>query len=296
MPVERFLTSLVPAGRGYNVRMSRISLFIALLFVSSAAVAQQVEDGAWLALSFQREVDRRLELPQEARSRYAQLTEAALAGAGITILTSQYLVVLDRNPQVQAVFAYWLDVRAQADRLRFIGAAPASTGKPGAFEYFITPTGVFAHTLDNKDFRAEGTRNKLGIRGLGRRGMRVYDFGWVQGERGWGRGGFSTMRLLLHATDPDYLEPRLGVAMSKGCIRIPATLNTFIDRYGLLDADYEQALASGKKLWQIRPDRTPTPWSGRYLVIVDSGSTERPDWSPEPPAVTERGRSDVRTR
>ncbi len=157
------------------------------------------------------------------------------------------------------------------------------------FDYFITPLGVFAHTLHNKDYRAEGTRNGFGIRGLGRKGMRVYDFGWVLGERSWGRGGFSPMRLLLHATDPDYLEPQLGVAMSKGCIRIPATLNTFIDSYGLLDADYEQALMAGKKLWVIRPDRTPTPWPGRYLVVVDSDSINRPAWSPEPPAMTERG-------
>ncbi len=71
---------------------------------------------------------------------------------------------------------------------------------------------------------------------------------------------------------------------SKGCIRIPATLNTFIDRYGLLDEDYEQALEDGKKFWVLRADRRPTPWSGRYLVIVDSGSTERPAWSPEPSA------------
>lgn len=264
--------------------MTRTLLAIALL-LASAAAAPQAEDGASLALTFQREVDRRIELPQEEQVRYAQMLEVALTGAGIPIMTSQYVLVLDRNPFVQAIFVYWLDVHASTDRLRFIGASPASTGKPGAYDYFITPLGVFAHTLDNKDYRAEGTRNKLGVRALGRKGMRVYDFGWVLGERGWGRGGLSPMRLLLHATDPDYLELHLGLAMSKGCIRIPATLNDFIDRYGLLDADYEQGRADGKKLWVLRRDRTPTPWSGRYLVIVDSGSTERPAWSPEPPAM-----------
>ena len=50
--------------------------------------------------------------------------------------------------------------------------------------------------------RAEGTRNALGIRGYGERGMRVYDFGWVMGDRGWGTGGRSAMRLQMHATDP----------------------------------------------------------------------------------------------
>lgn len=268
----------------YNEQMKKIFLIIALLLASSA-VSSQAEDGTSLALIFQREVDRRLDVPQQDQARYAQLLEAALASAGTPIVTSQYLLVVDRNPYVQAIFVYWLDSQASSDRLHFIGASPASAGKPGQFDYFITPLGVFAHTLDNMDFRAEGTRNNLGIRAFGRKGMRVFDFGWVQGERGWGRGGQSQMRLLLHATDPDYLEQHLGEVTSKGCIRIPATLNTFIDRYGLLDADYEQAQANGKKLWVLLPDRIPTPWSGRYLVIVDSGSTARPAWSPEPAAI-----------
>ena len=44
-------------------------------------------------------------------------------------------------------------------------------------------------------------------------------FGWVIAERGWGAGGMSPMRLQMHATDPDRLEPRLGRAESKGWIR-----------------------------------------------------------------------------
>jgi hypothetical protein len=112
--------------------------------------------------------------------------------------------------------------------------------------------------------------------------MRVYDFGWVMGERGWGRGGESTMRLLMHATDPDQLEQHLGEVWSRGCIRIPATLNTFIDRYGVMDADYEDALEKGKRFWVLSHDRVPTSWPGRYLVVIDSGSTERPVWSPPP--------------
>lgn len=257
---------------------------IAALLLATTTLSARADDGTLLVPVFQQEVDRRLEIPQEAQVRYAQLLEDALAGAAIPLVKSQYILVLDRNPNVQAIFLYWLDVQATASYPHFIGASPASTGKPGKIGYFITPTGVFAHTLDNKDFRAEGTLNKLGVRGFGRKGMRVYDFGWVQAERGWRRGGPSQMRLLLHATDPDYLEPHLGAQWSKGCIRIPATLNTFIDHHGLLDEDYEAALATGKKLWMIRADRLATPWSGRYLVIVDSGSTERPAWSPEPSA------------
>ncbi|TAJ76825.1 MAG: murein L,D-transpeptidase [Gallionellaceae bacterium] len=265
--------------------MRNILLIVALLFAASTLSAR-AEDGTSLALVFQREVDMRLELPQEAQEHYAQILDAELKRAGTPIATSQYVLMVDRNPNVQAIFVYWLDAQASSDRWHFIGASPASTGKPGQFDHFLTPLGVFAHLLSNLDYRAEGTLNNLGIRGLGRKDMRVFDFGWVQGERGWGKGGKSQMRLLLHATDPDHLEQRLGAAMSKGCIRIPSTLNTFIDRYGLLDAVYEQALAKRKKLWMLRNDRIPTPWTGSYLVIVDSGNTERPVWSPQPPVAS----------
>jgi hypothetical protein len=162
--------------------------------------------------------------------------------------------------------------------------------RPGSVDHFITPTGVFDHTPGNMDFRAEGTYNALGIRGYGRAGMRVYDFGWVMGERGWGGGGASVMRLQMHATDPDTLEARLGRTHSKGCIRIPATLNVFIDHYGLLDHEYERAAASSRSLWVLRPDRATTSWPGRYLVVVDSGARSRPAWSPLP-AVRDMKRS-----
>ena len=50
------------------------------------------------------------------------------------------------------------------------------------------------------------------------------------------------MRLQMHATDRDRLEPRLGRRESKGCIRIPASLSVWFDRYGVLDAAYDDAL------------------------------------------------------
>jgi hypothetical protein len=86
----------------------------------------------------------------------------------------------------------------------------------------------------------------------------------------------------MHTTDPRSLELRLGTVQSMGCIRIPATLNALIDHYGILDADYERAMASGQHFWMLRPDREPTLWPGRYLVVMDSNRTTRPDWSPKP--------------
>jgi len=85
--------------------------------------------------------------------------------------------------------------------------------------------------------------------------------------------------LQMHATDPDLLEQKLGTPQSKGCIRIPATMNAFIDHYGILDGDYEKAEAAGMTFWVLSKTREATAWSGRFLVVVDTGCKERPAWS-----------------
>lgn len=248
------------------------------LAAGEAATADETSN-ADMTIAFAREVDRKLDIPAEEQIGYAERLQEAFSLAGLADLAPQYVVMVDRSPAVQAAFIYW---RSPHGNWHFIGASPVSTGRPGAYEHFLTPLGVFEHSLSNMDFRAEGTRNQLGIRGYGIAGMRVFDFGWVIAERGWGPPGRSAMRLQMHATDPDVLEPRLGEARSEGCIRIPAKLDDFIDRYGLLDADYESAVAQGRYLWVLHPDRWPTPWPGRYLVVIDSGRTTRPDWSRGP--------------
>jgi len=250
------------------------SVAVGLLFVASSAAAQDPDSAA-----FVREVDRRLGVPAAEQEAYAHRLESALAQASVAESRPQYYVLVDRSPRVQAAFIYW---RAEDSSWRFIGASPVSTGRPGEFEHFLTPIGVFEHSLANLDFRAEGTRNANGILGYGRQGMRVFDFGWVRGERTWGQRGTGDMRLQMHATDPGLLEPLLGVWHSKGCIRIPATLDVFIDRHGLLDADYEAAVRAGQHFWELRADRKPTPWPGRWLVVVDSLRAARPAWSPLP--------------
>lgn len=238
-----------------------------------------------LVQKFASEVDRRLEVPLAERQAYIERLEQALAQAGAVPGSAQAYVLVDRSPQVQAAM---LLVHAPPGSWHWIGATAVSTGKVGSFDHFRTPLGVFAHSLDPMDFRAEGSFNENHIRGYGLRGMRVFDFGWQTAERGWGDGGVSPMRLQMHATDPDVLEPRLGRAESKGCIRIPASLNTFLDVHGVLDADHEQALARGETLWVMLPRRDPIPWPGRYPVIVDSLMADRPAWSPPPGAVPAR--------
>jgi hypothetical protein len=237
---------------------------------------------------FSREVADELDVPQEQQQQVFTRVQQALADAGLGTLAAQTLVVIDRAPKVQAAFVL---LHSPEKGWQWLGATAVSTGKPGTFEHFVSPLGVFLHTPENPDFRSEGTYNSNHIRGYGEQGMRVFDFGWQLAERGWGAGGSSKMRLAMHATDPQRLAQRLGTVASEGCIRIPATLNLFLDSHGVLDADYEALAATGKPMRVLRPGRQPLPWPGRYLVIIDSQASERPAWSPlaqlrAPPAAT----------
>ena len=243
-------------------------------FAKDAAVQE-------LDTQFARQVDHRLELPLSDQGLYIGLAQKALTQAQQTDLAAQTFLVIDRNPFIQAAFLLLL---TDTGEWHWVGASTVSTGKPGGFEHFITPRGVFLHSPDNPDFRSAGTYNKNHIRGYGVRDMRIFDFGWQMAERGWGDGGSSSMRLAVHATDPERLEARLGSVASEGCIRIPASLNHFLDHYGVLGADYEAAVAGGKHLGVLLPDRQPLPWAGRYLIVIDSEATQRPLWSPAPGA------------
>ena len=282
MTVASYRTQLL-LTLAHLIILVRLFVIAALLGAmgTTLVAAQPWQSGRDLTPVFDTAVTRRLAIPAEEAAAYGQRLDAAFAQGGVVLARAQYVLLVDRSPQVQAVFVYWRDEQGS---WHLIGAAPVSTGSRGGFEHFITPLGVFAHTTAHPDFRAEGTVNEFGVRGYGVKGMRVFDFGWVPAERSWGSGGVSLMRLQMHATDPKLLEPRLGQPASKGCIRIPADLNRLIDRYGLLDADYEAGLAQGKSYWVLRPDRTPTPWSGRYLVVVDSQRATRPAWVTRPAA------------
>lgn len=274
----------LPAGRRWAAwPCAALLLTLGCLQAAAAAPSTTPDDAAidsWRR-RFEATVDRRLQVPADEQRLYEGLLQAALAGHGIDVQAPQALLLVDRSTQVQAAFVL---VKRSDAGWSWLGASPVSTGRVGRFDHFRTPLGVFPHGPSQPDFRAEGTFNENHIRGYGRRGLRVFDFGWVQAERGWGTGGLSPMRLQVHATDPTVLEPRLGQADSKGCIRIAATLNHFIDQHGLLDIDYEAAAALGKAHWVLKPDREPVPWPGRYLVVVDSGRAKRPAWAPPPGA------------
>ena len=252
---------------------------IPLGWTRAAAAEADGNQAAQWSDRFTREVDHRLDVPLLDQHLYVAMLQRSLVDGGIPKQGAQAYVLVDRSPDVQAAFVI---LRTPSGNWSWIGATAVSTGKTGTFDHFLTPLGVFSHSLDNPDFRALGTLNVNRIRGYGVRGRRVFDFGWQTAERGWGKGGTSKMRLQMHATDPHVLEGRLGTIQSEGCIRIPASLNVFLDRHGILDADYEEAQAGGKAQWVLRPDRQTIDWPGRFMVIVDSRTLGRPTWSPLP--------------
>lgn len=91
----------------------------------------------------------------------------------------------------------------------------------------------------------------------------------------WGKYTSSSTQPPLYTWSP-------GSAQSKGCIRIPATLNKLLDHYGLLDADYERSINKKNISNLLDTKREPTAWSGRHMLVVDSRRVLRPEWSPLP--------------
>jgi len=226
-------------------------------------------EAAQLRAALKEEVSHlRVDRPK-GRQEWISRSQAAIIASGHTIDRPQILVVVDRNPRVQQMRLILAQPQGEWDDL---GGTKVSTGRPGRRDYFLTPAGVFLHTHAILDWRAEGTFNAHHVRGLGENGMRVWDFGWQHAVRGWRSATkVSKMRLLLHATDPETLERRLGRTASKGCIRIPEAMNLFLDRHGVLDADYEQAARHNPRFQKVLlPDRTPAPLAGNALVVIDT--------------------------
>jgi hypothetical protein len=183
---------------------------------------------------------------------------------------SQYFVYVDRNPSRQLVFLGVYD--AAAGNIELLGGDLVSTGllRRGQ-DSFLTPVGVFEHLPDNFGYRAQGTKNQHGWRGLGGKGSRVWDFGFQQSPREFRQGVYeSQMRLLMHATDPDHGEPRLGGMDSKGCVRVSAGMNRFLDRRSILDRHYERLAAVKPDMWLLAPDRIPVSAPGSFMAVGDT--------------------------
>lgn len=197
------------------------------------------------------------------------LARKAIETQSIVLTRPQLLVVVDRNPAVQRLAIVAANPYGPWE---LIGGGKVSTGVAGVVGSFITPSGVFLHDGGILDYRALGTFNEYHIRGLGIQGMRVWDFGWLPAEKGWGEPGETRdIRMLVHATDPDALEPLLGQPTSQGCIHVSTAMNRFLDLHGVLDRDYEDLANYDPAYAAVLPlDREPSILAGNKLVIVDS--------------------------
>lgn len=177
--------------------------------------------------------------------------------------SSQFFLLVDRNHEVQKAFLAFFD--AAGGKVMLLGADKVSTGNPNRRGYFETPTGIFENSPTNMNYRALGTKNEHGWRGLGIKGSRVWDLGWQRTVKG--KGEPMDIRLMVHATDPDQGEQRLGTIQSQGCIRVSSRFNKFLDQHGVLDQAYE---TNAKAKYVLLATRNPIPFAGKYVVVIDS--------------------------
>jgi len=230
-------------------------------------------DAALLRVTLAHEVPHAI-LPGAAdNAAWIRRTQAEFAAWPYKLTGPQLLVAVDRNPAVQQMRVI---LAVPGGQWEVIGGGKVSTGRSGRKGYYITPAGVFPHTDAILDYRALGTYNENHIRGLGIKGRRVWDFGWQTAQKGWlNDGSTGEIRMLMHSTDPDNLEARLGRPDSEGCVRVSAAMNVFLDRHAVLDADYLRAAKTDPRFAAIlAPDGVPSPYAGTYLVVFDSTRPE----------------------
>lgn len=177
---------------------------------------------------------------------------------------SQYFVASDRNPKKQnAALVFWDN---ENKNFEVYGYTKVSTGSV-RIKHFFTPLGWFENITSNGSYRAQGTKNENGIRGYGNKGMRVWDFGWTPSSSGVVKNLNIDIRFQMHATDPNFLESRLGRPDSQGCLRVHSTFNKFLDNYGIIDKNYES-----ENYWVLNKKRTPAQNAGSWLYIFDTSN------------------------
>lgn len=175
---------------------------------------------------------------------------------------SQFFIAADRNPKKQnAALVFWDN---DNQKIEVVGYSKVSTGSV-RIKHFYTPLGWFENVTEHGSYRAEGTKNSKGIRGYGTKGMRVWDFGWVPSSSGIVKNLNIDIRFQMHATDPQFLESRLGKPDSQGCLRVHSTFNKFLDSYGIIDKNYEEV-----KYWALNKNRTPASEAGSWLLVFDT--------------------------
>lgn len=183
---------------------------------------------------------------------------------------SQYFIVVDSSVKKQNLLLAFWDSNTQSFTLS-PSMTKVSTGNTGRVHYYITPTGWVEQIPQNGTYRAQGTKNENGIRGYGAKGMRVWDFGWQNAYTGWMKHlEIHQIRMQMHATDPQFLEQRLGNPASQGCIRLSAETNQFLDNHAIIDKNIENSSMA----WTLKKDRTPVNNEGSFVLVVNS---DKPD-------------------
>lgn len=184
-------------------------------------------------------------------------------------IPDQFFVFIDRNPDKQIAFVGIFE--SSRYKIHKIGVDKISTGNNKRAGYWLTPIGIYANSLEFVGWRAEGTKNSKGWMGLGRKGSRIWDFGWqVTEKKPNSKLDERKIRLLLHSTDPFDGEKKLGSAASQGCIRISSQLNNFLDHYGIIDSEYEKNRNKKRISWLLKKDRQVSPLAGKYVIVEDS--------------------------
>lgn len=267
----------------FPMRLIRLRfLVLTVLFVTQGGVragATSVPDAASLLQhDMRQELGFRQMRPRQTQRAMALTTDVLDQGNGWP-QDAEIVLVVDRAPTVQLMWFVLADPAAH--QLTPLGMVAVSTGRPGRKEHFRTPVGIFVNDGQIYGYRALGTKNEHGIRGNGEKGMRVWDFGWQTTEDWRRKGGVAVVRLEMHATDPTFLESRLGQADSEGCIRIPARVNSFIDRHGLLDRQLDLiAQTDPQKARGVRAllgaEHVPTALEGDRVIVIDTSDPQAP--------------------
>jgi hypothetical protein len=96
-----------------------------------------------LRTALMREVPSVIPGKSEHEQRWINQAKAAIAASGPTIDRPLFLVVVDRNPDVQQMRIVLARPNGAWESL---GGSKASTGQTGRRDYYLTPIGVFLHT------------------------------------------------------------------------------------------------------------------------------------------------------
>lgn len=181
---------------------------------------------------------------------------------------NEFLLIVDASFDCQCAALAFVSDNGQV----FSSSAfKVSTGDSRKFHY-LTPSGYFEHSIDTGTYRALGTPNEHGIRGIGLKGARVWDLGWQKTTHAKSD-QVVDIRFQLHATDP-VLEAKLGTPQSQGCIRLSAGVNYFLDTYAILDKDFLKDQKTGKPYWALRDNRFEIEHVGSIIYVIPSVKTK----------------------